>query len=508
LLSKVTLFAQRTVNASSYPGADLGAKLIAADAALGSGPGTILVNAPGDVTTPVELHSGHGLALHAATHWVANITLDGGNTVACSGQNATMSVELAKGGALFLAENVRQLAVDGCWVRELSPGANQYFLLEARHVTQVKVSHCHTTDIGVLHGLSAARNFAESSEENNSHDFEFSDNFVDSSPAFPDKTRNTGVLLIGITGATITHNVFHGLTHGVQYWGGDSNHDLHGRGSPRWARNIVIADNQCSDVQGSCYWGSMGQNVQYLRNKAQHCGDACLDIEGDANDVIDGNTVIDGNLGILMRNEHLEYKNNIVITTNGPEPLVHISNNIPSPHDNYDIYMHDNTFDCKNPPGKFCNIEYQDVGNFVFQHNMVTNGLMHPYETHQGGTTIADNTFVYDHVSPERIFAIDASWQVDGATARVVNNTVLNNVPQLPGSQCIHLEWADTGAPAQYFIQGNTCGGRYPLQVDLQMVSSGARTSGVTFHVQGNHFSQNQIVRTDRTRTAQFDVRQ
>ncbi len=498
--------AQRTVNAASYPGADLGAKLNAADAALGGGAGTVLVTSQGNVTTPVQLHPGHGLRLQAPTHWTSAVTLLGGNTISCSGEKALMSVELAGGSALFLAENVRELAVDGCWAKELSPGGNQYFLLQGRHVDQVKVSHTHMVDIGVLHGLSAAHGFADNSEDKNSHDFEFSENYVESARG-PSGSRNTGVLLVGVTGAKITHNVFHGMTHGVQYWGGDSNKDLNGRGSPRWARNILIADNQCSDVAGSCYWGSMGQNIQYLRNKAEHCGDACLDIEGDAGDVIDGNTVIDGNMGILMRNEHLEYKNNTVITRQGQEVLVHISNNEASPKDNFDIFIHDNIFNCQNPQGVLCNIEFQDVEDLVFQHNMVTNGLVHPYARQQGGTTVRDNTFVYDHASQQRIFAIDVSWQIDGSTARVINNTVLNNVPQPQGSQCIHAEWADKGAPSQYFIQGNTCGGKFPFDVDLQMVSNGSRTSGVTFHVQGNRFARNRVVRTDNTHTAQFDIR-
>jgi hypothetical protein len=302
-------------------------------------------------------------------------------------------------------------------------------------------------------------------------------------------------------------NVFHGMTHGVQYWGGDSNSNIHDKNAARWVRDVVIADNQCSDVGGSCYWGSMGQNIQYLRNKAQNCGDACLDIEGDANDLIEGNTVIDGNLGILMQNNHLEYLHNTVISTHASEPLIHLSNNAPASKNNLDIFIHDNVFECTDPH-EIGRVEYQDVLNLQFVHNTLTNVMIHPYAQNQQGTTIANNTFTFNLSNPKPFFAIDASWPTRGYSSRVLNNTVLSNAPQPQGSECIHLTWQDSNASSEEFIQGNTCGGRAPFPVDLEMVSTGPRTVGVIFHVSQNHFARNRIVETDKTRTARYDIRQ
>jgi hypothetical protein len=153
-----------------------------------------------------------------------------------------------------------------------------------------------------------------------------------------------------------------------------------------------------------------------------------------------------------------------------------------------------------------CNIEYQDVQNLVFEHNTVTNGVLHPYAHQQMGTVVKDNTFVYDHAVAGPFAAIDASWQVNGATARVENNIIRSDAPQPPDSECIHLQWADAGAPSQQYVVGNTCGGSHPFPIDLVMVSYGSRTSSVTFHVSGNHFANNQIVEKDITHTAQFDI--
>jgi hypothetical protein len=141
-------------------------------------------------------------------------------------------------------------------------------------------------------------------------------------------------------------------------------------------------------------------------------------------------------------------------------------------------------------------------------HNTVTNGVMHPYAQQQQGTDIEDNTFIFDHPNQAPFAAIDASWQVKGYSSRVINNQILSNAPQPPGSQCIRVAWAGAMFPSEEFIQGNTCGGSAPFPVDLQLVSNGARAAGVTFHVQGNHFANRRIERQDNTHSATFDIRQ
>jgi hypothetical protein len=505
LLAATTgLTAQRTVRTSAYPSADLAAQINAADAALGAGPGTIVVDSSGTATSQTHLSSGHALQLTVPTRWTFGVALSSDDTIHCTGQNAVMTLALPKDWVLFKGAKVHNVTVVGCWAKSDNPGNNNFFVdvVQSDHIT---MSHCHLTDLSGLQAKTSATNYETNSEEGSSHDIAITENDIDSPTRFAGQTRNYGVLLVGETRAQITHNTFHGMTHGVEYWGGDSNKNIHSKDAARWVRDVVIADNQCSDVGGSCYWGSMGQNIQYLRNKAQNCGDACLDIEGDANDLIEGNTVIDGNLGILMQNNHLEYRNNTVISTHASEPLIHLSNNAPGSKNNLDIYIHDNTFQCTDPQ-QIGHIEYQDVLNFVFSHNVLTNVMIHPYARNQQGTVISDNSFTFNLSNPTPFFAIDTSWEINGYSAKILNNTVLSNAPQPLGSECIHTEWADSHAPAEEFIQGNTCGGRYPFPIDLEMVSNGARTAGVTFHVSGNHFARNRIQRTDNSRTAQFDV--
>lgn len=58
----------RTVEADRYPGADLGAKINAADRALGASPGVIVARGGGRITTPIVVSERHTLRLMAGTY--------------------------------------------------------------------------------------------------------------------------------------------------------------------------------------------------------------------------------------------------------------------------------------------------------------------------------------------------------------------------------------------------------------------------------------------------------
>ena len=58
----------RTVEANSFPGADLGAKINAADRSLGAAPGVIVARGGGSITTPVVVSERHTLRLMAGTY--------------------------------------------------------------------------------------------------------------------------------------------------------------------------------------------------------------------------------------------------------------------------------------------------------------------------------------------------------------------------------------------------------------------------------------------------------
>lgn len=94
----------RTVVANDFPGADLGAKINAADGDLGTSPGEILVKGGGTISTQVVLSTGHTLRFSAGTYrlatellWQGAFVLKSGTSVVGSGWD-TIIIEPAKTG--------------------------------------------------------------------------------------------------------------------------------------------------------------------------------------------------------------------------------------------------------------------------------------------------------------------------------------------------------------------------------------------------------------------------
>src|SRR5688572_11000666 len=59
---------QRIVNANNFPGADIGAKINAADKSLGAGPGEIQISGGGRFDTQVVISPGHTLRLKGGVY--------------------------------------------------------------------------------------------------------------------------------------------------------------------------------------------------------------------------------------------------------------------------------------------------------------------------------------------------------------------------------------------------------------------------------------------------------
>ncbi|HZT59400.1 MAG TPA: right-handed parallel beta-helix repeat-containing protein [Pyrinomonadaceae bacterium] len=87
----------RTVEANSFPGSDLGAKISAADRALGGAPGEIVARGGGRIATQVVVSEGHTLRLLAGTYAPSTeeipILLKSGATVTGAGQEQTVILE-------------------------------------------------------------------------------------------------------------------------------------------------------------------------------------------------------------------------------------------------------------------------------------------------------------------------------------------------------------------------------------------------------------------------------
>lgn len=135
-----------------------------------------------------------------------------------------------------------------------------------------------------------------------------------------DASPSTGVNLAYTVDAEISHSTFQYFSHGIMWWGGDSNLGRDGAfANPRWVRRVRIADNIIAHVGGGGIWGSNGANITVIHNDVRDCGDVGIDFEGCFDSVADSNTVVDGHNGGLttfFAASNDIFRNNDVTATN------------------------------------------------------------------------------------------------------------------------------------------------------------------------------------------------
>ena len=270
------------VYAERFAGADLGAKINAADASLGALPGTIGVAEPGTLATAVRLRPNHTLRLLAPVTMKAAITVTGGDTLECNGGAAAITSTMTYNAPLVLPT----AGADGVTIKDCAVQSNHgYFvgLLPGVWVTNFRMLHNH----GQSTNLYIQTNEPKVPMSSN---LLFEGNTV-AYPAPDPRQGEAGILLAGpVQNVRAAGNHFKGGGHGIQQFGGDA------ASYPELAailaahsQNSAYSGNTCDHVAGACIWGSMMNAVVISGNSADGCGDVCFDAEGSANVTIESN---------------------------------------------------------------------------------------------------------------------------------------------------------------------------------------------------------------------------
>ncbi|HEY8188918.1 MAG TPA: right-handed parallel beta-helix repeat-containing protein, partial [Pyrinomonadaceae bacterium] len=190
LISSVVVSAQqrprsRVVSANEYPGADLGAKINAADKALGSQPGEIVVNGGGIISTQVIISSGHTLRLLPGTYAARTskipILLKSRASLIGSGWKSIIVESTAKDQFTVISAYNQSIVNgspdSGLVIRDVQiKGANPGFNSAPQAISLGNCSNClvdrvwvnGTRSIGIqLGGSSSTGHFAENSKVTN-----------------------------------------------------------------------------------------------------------------------------------------------------------------------------------------------------------------------------------------------------------------------------------------------------------------------------------------------------
>jgi hypothetical protein len=175
----------RSLSANQFPGQDLGAKINAADKALGAAPGEIVVSGGGTISTQVIVSSGHVLRFQAGTYATrtANIPflLKPGSSVVGSGWDAIIVESTAPDQFTVISAYNHSIengtADSGLTIRDIQiKGANPGFNSASQAISLGNCSDClvdkvwinGTRSIGIQLGGSARKgHFAANSKVTN-----------------------------------------------------------------------------------------------------------------------------------------------------------------------------------------------------------------------------------------------------------------------------------------------------------------------------------------------------
>lgn len=449
-----------TLAVETFPGADLGARLLAADAALVGRPGTLTVNAAGALSSPVTLRAGHGLLLRAPITWLAPVTLLGGNNIACEGAGASVQAAMpafhfpAPGGALLLAKGVSGITVRGCTIR-----SDQTSMLLAGSGVSGLLMEGNT-----LLGLSLAVVWDAPSTG-----LTFTGNTV----TFPVQ-RHSDIAAVSLYSArqvTATGNHFTRSLHGVQWWGGDSGAPGANLEQVTTTGEMRFTGNVCAEV-GSCIWGSMGYSISITGNSAAGCGDVCFDTEGGRDTEISGNTAsgcANGCAAIFFFTRNTAMRNNHFTGPAGGG-LIFVKNASQDPLRHQGLVVSGNTLDCG---AAVCRAVYAEaVSGLRFENNQVSNGTFLPVN-YMRAVTIAGNRMRFTAPLPGGAPAVAAPAVIGGTTLLVTGNTIESEVAQAPGTVCLVGGWSDFNSTDIHILAGNRCGGTHPFPVGILTTTDG-----------------------------------
>ncbi len=466
-------------------GSDLADYIAREDARLGAGRGRVVLAEAGRIGRPVTLGQGHDLEVREPVVWGATVRLAGGNTVRCVGAGA-ISAELPEyvfagaSGMLLLAENTRDIHVNGCRVSSKA----QSVLLAATPASDVSMSG------NVLSGLTLA--VTNSAAEALSERLSFANNSVSMGPG---SSHNAGILLFWAKGVTGTGNTLAGLGHGIQWWGGNSGTPGANLSQVTRTGGMQFTGNHCRDIGGACIWGSMGSDVEIRGNDAAGCGDVCFDTEGGLRTEILGNTATgcgNGCAAVFFFSDQTAITGNHFRADAPGGGLVLIKNASQNPMAHQHLTISGNELRCMT---KVCWAVHQEAASgVVFSGNTITDGAWLPL-AYGSGLVISGNTMEFTRPIMGVAAAIAAPGMLHSAPLEITSNRVTSQVPQ--GVACIGASWSDFNSMGFGLIAGNTCGERGMFRVGIGVSSTGKNggLAGV-WYVGGNRLDGGTVEHT------------
>lgn len=478
--ARILLNPPAAVNVDSFPGADLGAKLTAAQASLGGTPATLVIAAPGTVSTGATLNAGNTLEINAAVLFTATVTLAGNNKVTCASAG---QITISRTPALSSTAN--NLQVEGCTARGTIGGAT---LLET-HGSNITVDHNTLTSAALL----SAKGGAHLQARNNRFDS-------------PTMYQGYAIVWQGSNDVVIDSNQVNNYLNPFEFFNANADPGCYSKAGACAGQtypgtraliealggHYTFSNNTCTHA-GACYWGSAGHDIHMINNHASGCQDVCYDVEGSIDAMIEHNSgdgAANGVGSTFFFSDHVTFASNSFSSDKGA-PLVRIFNSSINPLNDEYLTVQGNTLTCEKV---LCQAVGGDPADHVsISHNTITNGLITFSNSNGNGSlSIVGNTQNFTVTNAAPFNAIMSSQTLDSGLVLLSGNTI-SGVAQPAGSNCIAIHQSDYNSTATLRVENNRCIGGFPT--DIVTVNAGTNAgTGVITTLSGNVWSHNAVV--------------
>lgn len=497
--------------ASLFAGADAGAKINAADTALGANPGTIIYSSStsDSATTSVTLSANHKLILQSPISWTATITLpdnSSGQDISCP---ALQTLSYATASTWISGKGNSNVSVHDCNIASTITAGTLDTVAAFNQATNVSITNNSVTNAGLAVFVSSAANtscpdgtqcqYPNVTPGNSSSQITISGNHG---------TASTGefIFLNYTNGATISGNVADGYNDGIVWWGGDSCVAGCTAGqngamtNARKATNLTIADNVLTSLKNACIWGSMGQYVTISGNNCLGVvagTDVGIDLEGTWDSTVSHNTVsgfLNGDLATFFLSTRASFLGNSATGVTGATLLVSTHNSTNTPDGLIQTFS-GNDLNCTAAGGcdtQFQSAEIYNVVNNHFHDTMLTlNGL------NISQAFISGNDFSFDVAADHAILASTSSGSAMSPNGLLVlrDNIILSSATQASGKAAIMASGSDFNNPSNIRIEGNRTDGTSAFPVDIECNAASANPGIPTYcSILNNLLGTNSIV--------------
>jgi hypothetical protein len=486
------------LNASLFAGADIGAKVNAANIAAGATAADIWVTVTGTVSTVPTIHSNHRLILAAPLVWNVGPVLNSNTQLLGTGASAVQTVNTNTGW--ISASNLSNITINNLWFTNTFASAGiQSQIFHCQTCNGIYMRNNHLLGIGLVFSDStASASYAAVNDSNLSQNVIISDNFMDG------QTNQVALALYFFTKNVISsNNVAMNALENVEWWGGNAATDGVTLTNPRWAININITGGSAINVRAG-FWGGMGQNITVTGVTVDTCSDVCLDAESSTNVAFSGFTVhnaTNGGLATFFAAQHIEFGPGIVTSDTSASSLLFAHNSSFLETLSVDIKVHNVKFLCADT-ATLCLMASDPIGGFQFNDNEVENATLTFTGPNNSGYEIARNHFSYTFAPGSSFNAIGIPGQENKykPNSSIKGNTFQSSVTQPAGTFAINATITDFNFNDILYVSYNITQG---FTNDAKFVAA-SLNAGITptFIFTNNAWGSNSV--TSHLRAAEF----